>query len=70
MLWLVLQKSDVEVFFEDVERPPGLPRAAAAGGAPSAPGMQPQLGAAAQQQQQKAAGAGPTQAATGGLLRQ
>jgi hypothetical protein len=39
---LLLQKNDVEVFFEDVERPPQLPRnniaaaAAAAGGAPGA----------------------------------
>jgi hypothetical protein len=66
-----VQKSDVEVFFEDVERPPGLPRANAAGGSqPATTGMQPQIGAAGQQQQ-KAAGTGAAQAApTAGMLRQ
>jgi hypothetical protein len=81
-IWDVVQKADVEVFFEDVERPPGLPRPNAAGGAPNAgaaAGMQPQMGGAAaqqqqqqaqQQQQQQAKAAGQAAPAGAGLLRQ
>jgi hypothetical protein len=51
---LPLQKADVEVFFEDVERPPGLPRTNAAGGAGAGALQQQQPPGAAAQQQQKA----------------
>eukprot|EP00879_Flechtneria_rotunda_P022136 GHRR01023357.1.p2 GENE.GHRR01023357.1~~GHRR01023357.1.p2 ORF type:complete len:151 (+),score=55.15 GHRR01023357.1:1328-1780(+) len=50
-IWDVVQKSDVEVFFEDVERPPGLPRN-------NIPGSQPTLAAAAAKAVGAAAGGG------------
>jgi hypothetical protein len=58
---LLLQKSDVEVFFEDVERPPQLPRNNIAAAAAAAPG------AAAAAAAGNAAGAA---AGAGNVLRQ
>eukprot|EP00878_Enallax_costatus_P030499 GHUV01033208.1.p2 GENE.GHUV01033208.1~~GHUV01033208.1.p2 ORF type:complete len:129 (+),score=53.35 GHUV01033208.1:434-820(+) len=72
-IWDVVQKSDVEVFFEDVERPPGLPRnlpGAAPNAAANLAAAQKAAGATGAAGGNQAAAAGGAGAGAAGVLRQ